>query len=225
MHLYSTTPLHVIDFEGTAQEGILEYGVVTLLGGAIHSVHTGFCRPREGEGGPGGAIAGCIHGLKKDHLANFPSFEDQWLLFSSLRKGGLFAAHHASVEDSLLRSYWPFHSQSPDFLGASTSSWGPWVDTYALSKACLSLESYQLSWIIRALGLESALAQKVLEFCPRRRRHWHNALHDALAAALLLLYMIDRCFGPGLSLKDLVFHSTLSQKNKQKQQQTEILLE
>ncbi len=223
MHLYYTTPLHFIDFEGTIEDGILEYGVVTLLGGAIQGVYTGFCRPRGG--GCGSTLPGCVHGLKKENLAKYSPFDEQWALFSSLRKGGLFAAHHASVEHTLLRSYWPFHSQSPDFLGASTSSWGPWIDTHGLSKACFSLKSYRLSSLMQALSLETALAQKVLEFCPKGRRNWHNALHDALAGALLLMHIIEHCFGTNLTLKDLVFHSTLSQKIKQNLQQAEMLLE
>ncbi len=223
MHLAYTTPLHVIDFEGTLQEGILEYGVVTLLGGAIQSVSTGFCKPRNEK--CRSEIPGFVHGLHAESLSGFSSFDEHWALFSSLRKDGLLVAHHASVEDNLLRSYWPFHSQSSDFLGASTSTWGPWIDTHGLSKACLSLESYQLSSIIQALNLEASLAQAVLKLCPKGRRNWHNALHDALATALLLRYLIEQYFGADRPLADLVFHSHLSEKTKKKLEQAEILLE
>lgn len=221
MHLYHTTPLHLIDFEGTAQEGILEYGVVTLLGGNIQEVYTGFCRPRE----KAGPISSFLHGLRGDSLACHPPFDEQWGLFSSLRKKGLFVAHNASVESLLLRSYWPFHSQSLDFLGAKTTSWGPWLDTYALAKACLRLESYQLSSIIQSLNLEKHLQAKALDYCPKARRNWHNALYDAIAGALLLMYLIEHCFGPDVALADLAFHSHLSEKTKQKLKQSEILLE
>ena len=34
------TPIHVIDFEGSRQSGIVEYGVVTLHGAEIVAAHT-----------------------------------------------------------------------------------------------------------------------------------------------------------------------------------------
>ena len=47
MELYwDEAPIHVIDFEGGLQCGIVEYGIVTIKGSSIESVATRFCHPR-----------------------------------------------------------------------------------------------------------------------------------------------------------------------------------
>ena len=39
------TTIHVIDFEGSRASGIIEYGLVTLLGQSIESTATRICSP------------------------------------------------------------------------------------------------------------------------------------------------------------------------------------
>lgn len=221
MHTWENTPIHFIDFEGTLAEGILEYGVVSILNGTIQAVYTGLCRPLQDK-----ALGSShLHGLEGPMLEAQPPFDEYWELFSSLRKSGILAAHNASVEDQFLRSVWPFHSQSPDFQGSSTPTWGPWVDTYALSRHYLKLKSYRLASTVKHLQLEGLLQDCVLQHCPPTRRHWHSALHDALAGAILLLYLVQAVFKGKVSLAELVFHSHRSLKLKHSLQQSKIELE
>jgi DNA polymerase III epsilon subunit-like protein len=219
MHNWHNTPIHFIDFEGSIAEGVLEYGVVTILNGSIQGVYTGLCKPKRS------LLSSKFHGLEGSMLEDKASFAEYWELFSALRKSGIFASHNACVEDLFLRSFWPFHSQSSDFSGSLTPSWGPWLDTYALSRSYLKLKNYQLAYIIKELKLEKVLEDCVCHYCPPQRRNWHNALHDALAGAILLMYLVNGFFSSEATLAELIFHSHLSEKLKKNLQQSEIRLE
>ena len=59
---WAATPIHFIDFEGSAASGILEFGVVTLQGGGIAATHTRLCRAT----GPVAADDTKVHGLSAD---------------------------------------------------------------------------------------------------------------------------------------------------------------
>ena len=58
-------PVFFIDFEGSLASGILEYGVVTLLGGRIVETKTRLCRAT-GRVRPEDAA---VHGLREDDVA------------------------------------------------------------------------------------------------------------------------------------------------------------
>jgi len=179
------TPIHVIDFEGSRQSGILEYGVVTLRAGRIDATHTRLCRAQ-------GTISDrdrMQHGISEEAVAGEAPFEEEWDLFARLRESGPLCAHHASVEDGLLRSVWPYPRNSPDFSdeGARLTSWGPWLDTLQLYRRVYpQLDGYKLGYLVECFGLEAELAELAEAACPPKRGRYHCALYDALASALLL---------------------------------------
>src|SRR5210317_977968 len=93
------TPIHVIDFEGSRQSGIVEYGVVTVVGGRVTESYTRIC-----------AAQGTItdrdrqqHGISEAASQANPPFADEWSLFSRLREQGPFCAHSVQVESGLLQ--------------------------------------------------------------------------------------------------------------------------
>src|SRR4051812_34933903 len=101
---WASTPIHFIDFEGSAASGILEFGVVTLHGGAIVATHTRLCRAT----GQVPADDTKVHGLTADGLAGEAFFAAEWERFAGWRTSGPLAAHFAPVENALLRKVWPY---------------------------------------------------------------------------------------------------------------------
>lgn len=182
---WSSVPIHVVDFEGSPRTGVVEFGVATLLGGEVVSTSTRLHAPRA----PVPAIDTQCHGLGARDLAGAPPFESEWDHWVSLRRSGLLAAHNASVEAGLLRGTWARPSAVPAFVGeaAAVAEWGPWVDTCRLARSWApTLGDYRLSSLIAVLRLGPRLEALASEHCPPRRRRYHCALYDALAAALVL---------------------------------------
>lgn len=180
--------IHVIDFEGTRDSGIIEYGVVTLKNGAVAETHTRICRPI----GPITSNEARQHGIDQELTVGTLPFAHEWPIFTELRKTGPLAAHHAQVENHLIKSIWPYPPLSPCFLDPSESltTWGPWIDTCKLYKVIFpGLGSYGLMDLISAFSLEETLIQLVRKHCPGNRQKYHCALHDALASAVLLIYL------------------------------------
>lgn len=216
-----TTPLHILDFEGNTRIGVLEYGIVTLVGKNILDVTTRLCR---GEGRVAPADTR-LHGIRNQDLSDVDPLEKDWLYFSGCRRTGLFGAHHALIEDTLLRQVWPYPGPVPDFLneGETQEDWGPWVDTRRLYEYLFpDLESYQLTDLIRTFRLETSLAGLVERHCPPGRRKPHCALYDALASALLVLQIYEL---PGYETVDLwwlAYHSASSHKTREDWSQGEL---
>ena len=181
----SKIPLHIIDFEGSRQSGIVEYGVVTLLGAEIIAAQTRLC-----------ASIGTIsdqdrlqHGISEDAVEQEALFDTHWTYFADLREKGPFCAHSAAVEDGLLRSVWPCPRNSPDFSreGVSVAAWGPWLDTLQLYRVVYpQVSSYKLADLIAEFKLQAALDELAVLYCPEKRRQFHCALYDAFASSLLL---------------------------------------
>ncbi len=123
--------IHVLDFEGGRRSGIVEYGVATLANGSIVAAHTRLCAPA----GPVTAAESALHGITEIDAARAAPFSSERELFVGLRRSGRSPAHHASVEQSLLRHTWPVPTASPDFSARDPataprlSDWGPWLDT------------------------------------------------------------------------------------------------
>ncbi len=178
--------LHVIDFEGSKASGILEYGLVTVKSGTIGETRTRLCRPT-------GRIREedlRTHGIRREEAVVHEPFSAEWALFSGLRQTGPFAAHFASVENSLIKSVWPYPRASPDFtgIGEATADWGPWVDTGRLVPRLFEgIPGAGLSELIDVFGCRDYLDDLAREHCPPERGSYHCALYDALASALLLL--------------------------------------
>lgn len=188
---WADTPIHFIDFEGSAASGILEFGVVTLQGGAIAATHTRLCRAT----GPVAADDTKVHGLSADGLASQAYFAAEWERFAGLRASGPLAAHFAPVENSLLRKVWPYPRESPDFArpGKTATEWGPWIDTGRLYPQLFpQLGSVRLEDLVARQGLQPELEIVSRQHCPPERRRYHAALYDALAGALLLQALLRR---------------------------------
>ena len=189
--IWSDIPLHVIDFEGSVQTGVVEYGVVTLHRGEMISSATRLHLPRTDIP----ALDTQCHGLRAQDLAGLTPFESEWDYWVSLRRSGLLVAHNANVEERFLRGTWSRPSAVPSFVDATATlaEWGPWIDSCRLARAWMpSLGDYKLSSLISLLKLGSKLDDLAAVHCPPQRRRFHCALYDALASALLLRALCAR---------------------------------
>lgn len=179
--------IHIIDFEGSSNTGVLEWGIVSIQGDQILEAKTRLC----GTESSIDVMESQQHGITTDLVVKCPNFERDFDLFAGLRKSGPLCAHNASVEDRFLKNTWSYTRQSPDFSNPdgnrSLTSWGPWLDTLSIYRRLYpDLESYQLNALIRVFGLEDKLNYLANLYCPKERIRYHCALYDALASALLL---------------------------------------
>lgn len=185
-----STPVHVIDFEGSRQSGIVEYGIVTLVGQDIIASHTRICAPD-------GTITDADrlqHGITEERAEQEERFAVEWPMISKMREEGPFCAHNAAVESGLLEAVWPRPSASPNFAedGVMAAEWGPWLDTLYLYRMIYEgLGSYRLQELVQIFALQSTLDARARVICPKGRRHYHCALYDALASALLFIRLFD----------------------------------
>jgi DNA polymerase-3 subunit epsilon len=126
MH-WADRPIHFIDFEGNGTSGIVEFGVVTLRGGAIAEARTRLCAA-SGRVAPEDTA---LHGLNETALRAAAPFRDEWEYFAGLRTSGPLAAHFAQAENYLLKTVWAYPRTAPDFArpGKTATEWGPWIDT------------------------------------------------------------------------------------------------
>ena len=173
--------IHVLDFEGTRRTGVIEYGLVTLRSGVLDSTCTDLCRSRQELN----VEDVKMHGIDDDMLAAKEPFESEWERFTIFRQTGVMAAHHASVEDNLLKETWPYPRVSDNH---KHFGWGPWIDTRRIyAKIYKGLKSYSLGFLIETFDLGKRLIECANQYCPPKRKKAHCALYDALAAALLLI--------------------------------------
>jgi len=182
---WTEQPIFFLDFEGSLGSGILEYGVVTLLGGQIVETKTRLC----GATGRVRAEDTAVHGLRAETLAAHPILAEDWDYFAGLRERGPLAAHYAGAENSLLKSVWPYPRSSPDFarLGEQVIDWGPWIDSARIyAQLRPQPGSGGLEAVVQGSGLQAELDALAAAHCPPGRRGYHSALYDALAGALLL---------------------------------------
>lgn len=67
------------------------------------------------------------------------------------------------------------------------AEWAPWIDTCRLARAWApSLGDFRLGQLVTDLRLGARLDTLAAQHCPPKRRRFHCALYDALAAALVL---------------------------------------
>lgn len=187
---WTEATLHIIDFEGSKASGILEYGLVTFRGGEIVETRTRLCRPT----GRVSEEDSRTHGICVEEAEREAPFAEEWDLFLSRRRTGLFGAHFASVENSLIRSVWPFPGAVPDFSGVTPgqAGWGPWVDTgRLLPNLYAGLSGAGLEALVEAFGRRQRLEALAGVYCPAERRRYHCALYDALASAVLLMAVAE----------------------------------
>jgi len=205
---WTEQPIFFVDFEGNRVSGVLEYGVVTLLGGRVVEAKTRLC----GATGRVRPEDTAVHGLRTEMVAGLPPLAEDWDYFAGLRERGPLAAHYAGVENGLLKSVWPYPRSSPDFAqaGKPMIDWGPWIDS-ARIYAQLRPEggSGKLENLVAAHGLQSELDALGAEHCPPGRRGYHAALYDALAGALLLAALARDPQLAEVSVRQLLALSTL----------------
>jgi DNA polymerase-3 subunit epsilon len=217
-----SVPVHVIDFEGSRQSGVVEYGYVTLVQGEMVDAGTQICAPM-------GTITDMDrrqHGISEARAVDEPGFESAWSLFAGLRETGPFCAHNASVEDGFLRRVWSCPRSSPDFSepGQTIASWGPWLDTLPIYRRVYpQLESHKLQVLVDIFGLQAELDRQAGTLCPADRQHYHCALYDALASALLLRRLWDEPELGECSLRWLFLQSAASDAQRQQMGQQELL--
>ena len=215
------TPIHFIDFEGNRTSGIIEFGVVTLEQGKITSARTRLCRAI----GRVGAEDTAVHGLSAETVAGEALFKDEWDYFAGLRQRGPLAAHFASVENSLLKSVWPYPRTAPDFaqMNRTVAEWGPWIDTGRLYPQFFpQLGDGKLEQLVSVCGLQSELDALAATHCPESRRHYHAALYDALAGAVLLLALLRRPEFGSSTIPWLLQMSTLDPEKRAALQQGDL---
>lgn len=214
-------PIFFVDFEGSRNSGVLEYGVATLLGGQVVETRTRLCSAT----GRVRAEDTAVHGLREETLGSRPPFADDWEFFATLRERGPLAAHYAGVENSLLKSVWPYPRNSPDFArpGERVIDWGPWIDTGRIyAQLYPQLASGRLESLVATCGLQSELDALALRHCPSSRRHYHAALYDALAGALLLSSLARDVQLSALTTMQLLALSTLDGAKRDALQQREL---
>jgi len=200
--------IHFVDFEGSVSSGILEYGIVTLRAGEIEATATRLCRAT----GRVRAEDAAVHGLNEATVARAAPFTDEFERFARLRETGPMAAHFANAENTMLKSVWAYPRAVPDFVrpDRTVTDWGPWVDTgRLLPQLYPALESAKLEDVVRAFELQAELDAGAAEHCPDDRRHYHAALYDALAGALLLRRLAHESAVATQSLGWLLQMSTL----------------
>lgn len=217
---WTEQPLHFIDFEGSRQSGVLEYGVATVRAGRVCATVGRLCAPV----GEVRREDSTVHGLYAEDLGGNKPFSEDWEVFAAFRETGPLAAHFAGVEHSLLCATWPYPRRSPDFArGGTALEWGPWVDTAQLyGQLYPSLGSRGLESIVAACGLQGELDSLASEHCPPGRRRYHAALYDALAGALLLCSLARDEKLKGLSLMQLLALSTLDAGKRDRMVQREL---
>ncbi|MEC8209139.1 MAG: 3'-5' exonuclease [Verrucomicrobiota bacterium] len=216
------TPIHVIDFEGSRQSGVVEYGYVTLENGEIVDSQTRICAPV----GTITDLDRSQHGISEGRASKHTFFELEWSLFARLRQSGAFCGHNALVEDGFIRAVWPCPRISPDFAepGQVTATWGPWLDTLHIYRRVYpQLENHKLQALIEIFDLQAALDAQAATICPTERRRYHCALYDALASALLLRRLADEPTLKGASMHWLFVQSAASVAARNAMGQQELL--
>jgi len=213
-------PIFFLDFEGSRDSGILEYGVATVLEGEVTEVRTRLCRPA-------GKIPErdrMVHGLQAEALTGFGPFADDWEFFAGLREQGPLAAHFSGVENSLLKSVWPYPRTSPDFARGEgrMAEWGPWVDTARLYGATEAGEGLGLEVLVERTGLQQKLDRLAGILCPADRRRYHTAPYDALAGAVLLGALARHPVASAWSVRQLLAFSTEDPDRREALTQTEL---
>lgn len=198
-------PVYAIDFEGSLQTGILEYGIVGLTPReGIFFTETQLCKNRANIP----ANESCCHGLCAKNLESYEDFSQYLDTFIGLRKKALFCAHNAAFENRLLSAYCPFVPEGYAIPQVPNQQWGPWLDTWFLYRKYLKTQACTVEELIHFCNLSEVLSRLAGKFCPEGRRNFHCALFDALACAVLFLNFVRSEEGIGKNLLWLLQQSS-----------------
>lgn len=217
-----TTPIHVIDFEGSRQSGIVEYGIATLVGRRISATESRICAPF----GTITDLDRAQHGIDEEMAGTSDPFDREWSLFSTLREAGPFCAHNVVVEAGLIATVWPYPTNCPNFAEPEikAADWGPWLDTLRIYRRIYpGMASYGLEALVHDFGLQEELDYQAGFFCPAKRQHYHCALYDAMASALLLARLFSEPELKEASLRWLILQSASSESERESMGQQELL--
>lgn len=219
--LWHQHAIHFLDFEGSLRSGILEYGLVTVKDFSVVRMETRLCRGT----GVIPEMEAATHQIRGADVVDASPLSESWELFRDLRATGPFGAHHAGVENGLIKSVWPYTSQCRNFMtGELDVDWGPWLDTCALYRTLFpDLESYNLSALIQAFGLQDRLNQLAEQHCTEARNTYHCAAYDALASSVLILQLDDYKELKGLTLTQLLQWSQPGRADLAQNDQLELL--
>ena len=198
-------PIYAIDFEGSLQTGILEYGVVGITPrDGIFFVETQLCKNKTAI--PANETS--CHGLSAEKLEPYEDFSQHLDTFFHLRKKALFCAHNAAFENRLLSEYCPVVPGAYAVSSFPNQQWGPWLDTWLLYRKYLKTQACTVEQLIHFCNLSELLSRLSGKFCPPGRKNFHCALFDALACALLFLNFIRSKEGSEKNLLELLQQST-----------------
>lgn len=214
-------PIHFIDFEGSHRSGILEYGMVTIQDLDVVAMETRLCCGI----GPIPEMETATHQIREEDVLSLAPISESWELFRDKRASGPFGAHHAGVENGLIKSVWPYTTPCPNYItDAIDVDWGPWLDTCALYRSLFpGLESYNLAALIEAFKLMPLLNNLSACHCPPTRNVFHCAAYDALASAVLVIHLKHYEELHALSLPQLLQWSQPSDSGNSMGNQMELL--
>lgn len=219
--VWHSQTIHCLDFEGSRRSGIVEYGLVTIRDMDVVAIETRLCR------GSGSipVMETATHQIRDVDVQTAEPISESWELFRDKRASGPFAAHHAGVENGLIKLVWPYTTQCLNYIsGTQDVDWGPWLDTCALYRALFpELDSYNLGALIKNFGLDEKLNNLARKHCPKDRSAFHCASYDALASALLILQLENYSELKVLSLPQLLQWSQAGGGNPPVGDQLELL--
>jgi DNA polymerase-3 subunit epsilon len=115
------------------------------------------------------------HARRREEIAAAPAPQELWPTVMNRLTRFPLCAHNVSTEKKLVRGMAPMHR------------FGPWIDTLKIARRALpGCISYALEDLIVLLDLKP----KIDAVCPGREAH--DALYDAVAAAVLLEYLLEQ---------------------------------
>ena len=190
MQLNEST-LCVLDFEST---GVVagypnepwQIGLVILRDGVVDAASNWEQFMRIDATRPFNLHAPGRHAQLRDMLADAPIREKLLPRLRKYLKADARVAHNCSTEQKMLRMIAPMHS------------FDPWIDTLKLAReAWPGLASYALESLVETLQLKERIEMLVVD------RTAHDALYDAVAAAVLLERLCNDGWG-NISLQSVI---------------------
>jgi DNA polymerase-3 subunit epsilon len=190
MTLATDAQLVALDFETTGVVDDLpsvpwQIGMVFVAGGKVADAYR-YSRLLNPGQRPFNPYAPGRHAVLRDELAAAPELPELWPDLSTWLGGRAIIAHNVATERTVLADAFPLHG------------FGPWIDTLTLARlAYPGLDSYKLEELVPALGLDARLAGLCPDLAP------HDALYDAMAAALVFEHLLEQPGWENATIGDL----------------------
>ncbi|WP_428013850.1 PolC-type DNA polymerase III [Athalassotoga sp.] len=169
----------VIDFETTGlnavEDEIIEIGAVKIEKMQIVDQFSSLVKPKRAISQKSKEITG----ISSEMLENAPSAEEVMPKFFEFIEDAILVAHNADFDYRFLR-------ESAKNLGRDINV--PYIDTLQMSKSLLSLSSYGLEKVVKALSLEDF--------------NHHRALDDASITAKVFIKLIEMAEHKGIQTLD-----------------------